>query len=719
MTSSIIFSDVPMARDTLSTLSSMKYITAAAIYDTKGSIFATYEKENNGVQFRPIAPKAPGFNYGLNYVELYEHIFFENQFLGTIYIKSDLNRFYSRIKTFVFSVFIITIISFGLSYLLFTLLRKPITEPITNLTRLMRYISKERDYSKRIELSTEDEIAYLAQGFNDMLETIERHRKELEHYQKNLEELVTQRTVELMKKNVELSKELAERIRIEKALAESEDTYHTIFETTGNASLIIDEDTTIITANKAAEELFGISKEELEGKKSWTEFVSREDLERMKKYHYDRRIDPSSVTKQYEATFIDRYGNKKNVLVVANIIPGTVKSIATIIDITERKRLEEQLLQSQKMEAIGTLAGGVAHNFNNLLTVILGYGELIKYKVKNDDVLNRYLDSIISSAEKGKRLTQGLLAFSRKQMSNPKPIDLNEVISDSEKILKRLIGEDIILEARLAETDIIVLADHGQIEQILINLVTNARDAMPRGGFINIETSLFYMDEDFIAGHGYGKKGYYGVITVSDTGSGIEEKYMERIFEPFFTTKEVGKGTGLGLSIVYGAVKQNKGYLDVKSEVNKGTTFRIYLPLIESAPIPQKKQTAEVPCGEGETILVAEDDESLRLLIKTILEQNNYKVLTATDGEDALKIFYEKNKEINLVMLDVIMPRMNGKEAYDRIKEVSPDTPALFISGYTAEFIRSKDIGIKEVELIQKPVLPQELLKKVRSILKT
>ncbi|MCX7965826.1 MAG: ATP-binding protein [Syntrophorhabdaceae bacterium] len=594
--SSLLFYDKKSASEIISNLSLMENIIGAAIYDREGRLFATYRKGNEIINFEPALHKKIGFSYSLRSIELFDYISFENQQIGAIYIKSDIKRIYKTINTIILTITLVVLFSVILSYFLLNRLQTLIIEPINNLANLMDAISRQRDYTKRAEFTTKDEIGYLAMVFNEMLDTIQYHDLELERYRKHLEELVKKRTEELIEKNEELMKELK-----------------------------------------------------------------------------------------------------------------------------ERKKLEEQLIQSQKLEAIGTLAGGVAHDFNNLLTVVLGYGELLKQKVKDNEALNRYVENIITSAEKGKRLTEGLLAFSRKQMSLPKPMNLNEAVRDTEKILKRLIGEDIELKTLLHDKDIIVLADYGQIEQILINLVTNARDAMPKGGEIIIETSTFYMDVDFIAKYGYGKKGYYGVLKVTDTGMGMEKKVMERIFEPFFTTKEVGKGTGLGLSVVYGIVKQNKGFINVESELNKGSSFTVLLPIVESEVALKEKELIEIPVdyGRGETILLAEDDDSLRGLIKTVLEQFNYKVVESTNGSDAIEIFKEKKDDIALVILDVIMPKANGKEVYDRIKEIKPEIKSLFISGYTSDFLSSRDIAVEHLEFIQKPILPHELVKRVKKILKT
>ncbi len=383
----------------------------------------------------------------------------------------------------------------------------------------------------------------------------------------------------------------------------------------------------------------------------------------------------------------------------------------------EKKKLEEMLLHSQKMEAIGQLAGGIAHDFNNMLSAIIGFGGLINMNMSDDDPNRTYLKEILAAGERASHLTQGLLTFSRKQIINPKPVSLNEIIRSIEKLLRRIIREDIELKTILADRDLTVMADPGQIEQVLINLTTNARDAMPHGGILTISTELIRLDNEFIKTHGYGETGQYALISVSDTGMGMDEKTKERIFEPFFTTKELGKGTGLGLAIVYGIIKQHNGYINCYSEPCKGTTFRIYMPLI--SPEFEKIQPTAVPelKGGSETVLVAEDDAVIRKLTRSVLERFGYKVIEAFDGEDAIRKFMDNKDKIHILLFDVIMPKKNGKEAYEEIKKIRPDIKSIFISGYTADIIHEKGILDEGMNFISKPVSPKDILRKVREVL--
>ena len=399
--------------------------------------------------------------------------------------------------------------------------------------------------------------------------------------------------------------------------------------------------------------------------------------------------------------------------------------LAVIIDITERREAEEkqqklqaQLLQAQKMEAVGQLAGGIAHDFNNILTAIIGYGNLISMKTANDEVHRPYIDQILSAANRAASLTQGLLAFSRKQIINPRPVTVNTVIEQVQKLLHRIIGEDIELRTVLTGEDTTVMADTGQLEQILINLAANARDAMPNGGHLTIETRPAEIGSEYLRAHGYGKAGKYVLISITDSGEGMDEKTQERIFEPFFTTKEVGKGTGLGLAIVYGSIKQHNGYINVNSEPGRGTTFTIYLPLLKAEARPATPaEPAPPPKGGTETILLAEDDTVLRDLARGMLEEFGYTVIEAVDGEDAIEKFRANRDRIQLIILDVIMPKKNGREVFEEVKKIRPGTKVLFTSGYPANIIQKKGILEAGINFIVKPHPPQELLRKIRAVL--
>ncbi len=380
----------------------------------------------------------------------------------------------------------------------------------------------------------------------------------------------------------------------------------------------------------------------------------------------------------------------------------------------ERERLRAQLLQSQKMEAIGQLAGGVAHDFNNILTAVIGYGNLLEMEMPENDPLRNYVEEILASSEKAANLTQSLLAFSRKQTVSLKHHDINDIISGVEKLLKRLLSEDIDLRISLTNPGITVIADKTQIEQVLINLAANARDAMPSGGTLSISASRTGPDNRFVRPHDNSVP--YAMISVSDTGVGMDEQTQGRIFDPFFTTKEVGKGTGLGLSIIYGIIKQHNGLISTHSEKGIGTTFDIYLPAVEEPDGQAKSKPSAVGKGTG-TILLAEDNPEVRRLAKNVLIKTGYSVIEASNGQEAVDSFVANRDVVDLIIVDVVMPRKNGKEVYDEVRTVRPDIKILFTSGYTRDILSQKGIHDPGFNFVAKPLSPHELLQKIQEIL--
>ncbi len=388
-----------------------------------------------------------------------------------------------------------------------------------------------------------------------------------------------------------------------------------------------------------------------------------------------------------------------------------------ITDISEERKLKDQLHQAQKMEAVGQLAGGIAHDFNNIVTAIMGFGSILSMKLTEANIVRPEVDQICSSAERAAKLTERLLTFSRKQRIHPTPMKTNEVVHRVEKLLSQVIGEDIQLKNYYSTVDATIMADSWQLEQVLINLATNARDAMPRGGTLTIETGMTKLDAEFVKAHGYGELGAYSFIKVADTGTGMDEDTQRRIFDPFFTTKEVGKGTGLGLAIVYGIVKQHKGYVTVSSEPGKGTTFTIYLP-VDGSVIADKKETAPIiPVVGKETVLLAEDDEQVRSSTRAILENYGYTVIEATDGDDTIIKYKEHQQSVDLLILDVVMPKKTGKEVYEEIRKTNPNIKALFTSGYSDELVQQKGILELERNFISKPIAPAIFSQKIREIL--
>lgn len=515
---------------------------------------------------------------------------------------------------------------------------------------------------------------------------------------------------------VEDYKDITQRKMIEEALRNSEEKLNAMLKSIGDHISMIDRDLNIIWANDITKEIFG---QDIVGKKCYEVYHRRNEpcnpCLSFKVFHdggiheHDTQvIDKENRTIYFRSTanvaLRDRDGSPTAVIEISR-------------DITESKKLQQQLLQSQKMEAVGQLAGGIAHDFNNILTAIIGYGSLLQMEMSRDDPLSTYITHILTSAQRAANLTQALLAFSRKQIISPKPIDPNGIIRLLEKLLSRLIGEDIELTIDLTHKDLTIMADSTQIEQVLMNLATNARDAMPEGGSLIISTDLVRFDCEFITAHGYGRPGSYALISVEDTGEGIDMTARERIFEPFFTTKEMGKGTGLGLAMVYGIIKQHDGYINVYSEPGNGTIFKIYLPTIKSKVEEMKSEDLPIMGGSMETILVAEDDPRVRQLTREVLENYGYRVLEAVDGMDAVKVFHDNKDDIRLVILDVIMPRKNGKECFTEIRKINPGIKAIFTSGYTADIVHKKGILEEGLQFLSKPVSPQLLLKEVWELL--
>ncbi len=517
--------------------------------------------------------------------------------------------------------------------------------------------------------------------------------------------------------------------RSEEALRESEadlkrahDFTKSILHTIDEAFVVIDREYTILSANQAYLNQVGMPLESIIGAKCHT--TSHHLSSPCYEMGEDCSVRHTFMTGQPHTaihTHLDKEEN--NVYVetksypLKDILGNTFSAIEIIIDITEKRKLEEQLRQSQKLEAIGQLAGGIAHDFNNMLTAIIGYGSILNNNLEKDSPLKPLVDRMLSSAEKSADLTGQLLAFSRKQVISPRQVDLNGLIRGMDKLLQRVIGEDIELQLTLSDKDLFVMVDPGQVEQVLMNLITNARDSMPNGGLLSISTEKVRLDDEYGKTHDIVKMGKYAVVSITDTGGGMDEKTRLRIFEPFFTTKELGKGTGLGLSLVYGIVKQHNGNVIVYSEPGKGTTFKIYLPLV-TLPVSQETiSEVIIPKGGTETILVSEDNEDVRLITKKVLEEFGYRVIEAVDGEDAINKFDGHKDSIQLAILDVIMPKKSGKEAGDEIKKIKPDTRILFISGYTADIIHKKGILEEKTDFLSKPVPPRDLLAKVREIL--
>lgn len=505
--------------------------------------------------------------------------------------------------------------------------------------------------------------------------------------------------------------------------ARNERLIQNIFESMAEGLAVVDRDYRILAANRAYCGKAGRTRADVIGKHCYevAHGVQRPCFE----MGIDCPLRHTFATGEPRSVVYDHaFGAGKSSITEVTSYPirdasGTVVSAIEIYnDISEKWKLEEQLRQAQKMEAVGQLAGGVAHDFNNILTAIIGYAHLASMKLRDDDPSRSDIEQILASTRRATTLTQSLLAFSRRQPMTMKPVELNDVITKFEKFLRRLLRADIELRTVGSAEKLIVMADSGQIEQALMNLVTNARDAMPQGGRLTIEARAAALDDAFAEAHGYGVPGDYALILVSDTGIGMDEKTRAKIFEPFFTTKEQGKGTGLGLSMVYGIVKKHDGFINVYSEPGRGTIFKIYLPMHKTAAeTADEQKEVDAMAGGSETILVAEDDEVLRSLNSTVLRRVGYTVIEASDGDEAVRKFAENRERISLALLDGIMPKKSGQEAYEEISRVRPGIKVVFLSGYVEGAVNEQAFREKGLTLMLKPVSPRELVKTVRDVL--
>jgi two-component system, cell cycle sensor histidine kinase and response regulator CckA len=513
------------------------------------------------------------------------------------------------------------------------------------------------------------------------------------------------------------NRDVSERKRMEKELHESEERYRSIVEASPLPMLVYDPASfSILSVNRAAVELYGYSRDEFLAM-AVPQLRPPEEAGQVAALHaraLPERWHPGVVKhrrKDGTPIDVDIYSHEV-------VLAGRSVRLAVLQDVTEQRSLQEQLQLSQKMEAVGRLAGGVAHDFNNILTAILGYADIVLGQLPEGPGLREDILEIRKAGERAADLTRRLLAFSRKQILAPREINLNETVSGMGGMLRRVIGEDVRLVTALDPSLDIVRADPGQIEQVIMNLAVNARDAMPDGGDLRIETLNVAFDEDYSSSHfGLVPVGRYVLIAVSDTGVGMDAATQARIFEPFFTTKEKGKGTGLGLAMVYGIVKQSGGFIWVYSEPGLGTTFKVYLPRVESTDAPRAPAVQSVEQRGSETILLVEDDAGIRVLARRVLEQRGYRVAAAATPAAALGLPEATLSAVDLLLTDVVMPEISGRKLADTLQERHPRIKVLFMSGYTDSAIVDKGILEAGVSFLQKPFTPDALARKVRETL--
>ena len=507
--------------------------------------------------------------------------------------------------------------------------------------------------------------------------------------------------------------------RFRTQLAEREELFRLISENAADMIAMVDVTGHRLYNSPSYQKVLGYSLQELE-KTSAFEQIHPDDQQKVKEAAQSARQTGVGRRLEYRIRHKDgRWLVLESTASVVRDAAGEVEKLVIVNrDITERKQLEEKLYLSQKLDAIGRLSGGIAHDFNNLLGVIIGYSEALKRRIPADDSFREAVDEIMNAGKRAAALTQQLLAFSRKQVLEPKVLNLNAVVVEVEKMLRRLIGEDIELQNSLSANLGRVKADRSQIEQVLLNLAVNARDAMPQGGKLTIETTDAELDQTTVNRLAYVVPGHYVMLKVTDTGCGMDAELLSHIFEPFFTTKEQGKGTGLGLATVYGVIKQSGGYIWVESEPGKGTTFKICLPRVEEAL--EKTQVNEDPAQVAQgsrTVLLVEDEQSLRKLARNMLKDIGYTVLEANDGSHALEIAKQTASGIDLLLTDVVMPGMSGRAVAEKLSPLRPEMKVLYMSGYTDGAIAPHGVLESGISILRKPFTRDELTRRVGEVL--
>ncbi|MEE9910804.1 MAG: response regulator [Deltaproteobacteria bacterium] len=612
--------------------------------------------------------------------------------LGRVNAKFSQDSTNATIRETIITTMIIALAVIGITIISLVLLLNRFVNPLLTLVQATREISAGKLFH-RVAIQRHDEIGVLASAFNEMAESLESHRELLEGYNQTLEERIRERT---------------------EALKESESRYRAFFESTGTAMLITEEDGTISLVNGEFENMFGLKRGMIEGRRKWGEFIKKEDLEKMMNYETQRATSSKFVPKNYEFRAMDVNGQIKDIFITVSFVPGTSKKISSLIDISEKKRLENGLQQAQKMEAIGTLAGGIAHDFNNMLMGIQGYASLMLFKMKKNDEHYEPLSKIEELVQSGSNLTRQILGFARGGKFEILPSNINDIVEKTSNMFGRT-KKEIQIKKEFQEDIWTIDVDRGQIEQVFLNLYVNAWHAMPGGGELILETSNVNLTEDFNAAFEV-TPGPHVRVSVTDTGVGMDEKTRQRIFEPFFTTKEMGRGTGLGLAMVYGIVKGHNGIINVYSEKGQGTSFHLYFPALEKEVVQEEVVEKKVELGR-ETILLVDDEEAVLTVSKNMLTSLGYHVITARSGRKALEIYKKGHHTIDLVMLDMIMPGISGGETFDGLKALNPGVKVILCSGYSRNGQASQIIERGCRFFLQKPFSIYALSRKVREAL--
>jgi PAS domain S-box-containing protein len=745
-TAVISFGDNKTAKEILDSFSTDPNIGVSAIIGEDGKLIAEYRRPDWA--HGSINPELDqGVVVSRHKIDVAHPVKNGGKIIGSVVVAWDMNQLYSRLlHGFLLSIAVL-LVAAGVGYLLTVRLQKFISIPIQNLASASRTVAVEKKYSIRVAKLSDDELGELTDGFNSMLIKIEAREAALREAQIELEKRVADRTRELFGTNQQLHMEVGnhkrakeesealrdklqganerlrreadERAAVQVKLKASEEQFSKAFRTSPIAQAILARGSSVfVDVNDRFVALAGVERKKLIGSALfsiplWSVPETRARIEQL-------LVDGQPVS-NWECRISDGSDKTRHALLSAESFQIGREACVLLMteDISERVNLESQLRQSQKMDAIGQLAAGVAHDFNNLLTVIQGYTQLLLAMQSGDGVGKEALEKIIAASQRAAGLTSQLLTFSRKQVAQPKAVDMNKVVHNVTGLLRPVLGENIRLSIRSTSQLPAVMADSGMLEQVLVNLAVNARDAMPRGGELIISTFICDIDETYIQCRPQASAGQFVCLQVSDSGTGMDTQTMERIFEPFFTTKGVGKGTGLGLATVYGIVKQHRGWVEVASQLGVGTTFKVFIPAVQQEKDQTDfKKNPDMIRGGNETILVVEDEPALRELVTKVLRNYGYHVIEATHGKDALRVWAISELKPSLLLTDMMMPEgMTGWDLACHIRNESPEMKVVYTSGYSPEIFGGEVKMDSNANFLPKPFHPRILAKTVRECL--
>ena len=734
------------AKNILSVLAGNSNVGAASIIDREGNTMAGYSRPDWSLGSQ-MARHADYVSFTWDYIEVVYPVTLVGKRIGTVVMQWSTGEMYARLWKGALVGVCILIVAAGLGYLLTMQLQRLIATPIRNLANASRVVAVGKNYSIRVEKQSDDELGELTDGFNGMLSKIEARDKALREAQAELEKRVADRTRELFGTNQQLHMEVSnhkrakeesdalreklqtayenlkrdagEKASMQQKLKSSEERFSKAFKTSPVAQAILKRRSgVLVDVNDRFAELAGVERQKLIGSvlfslPLWSVPETRARIEQL--------LSDGQAISSWECRISDGKDKTRHAMLSAESFQLGKEPCVLLMteDISERVNLEGQLRQSQKMDAIGQLAAGVAHDFNNLLTVIQGYTQLLLAMHPVNDVSKEALEKIIAASQRAAGLTSQLLTFSRKQVVQPKAVDMNKVVHIVAGLLRPLLGENIRLNIHPTAQLPSVMADAGMLEQVLVNLAVNARDAMPKGGELIVSTFICDIHALYLQCRPQASAGQFVCLQVSDSGTGMDTQTIERIFEPFFTTKGVGKGTGLGLATVYGIVKQHRGWVEVASQLEVGTTFKVFIPAVEQASQNTEfKANPDIVRGGSELIMVVEDEPALRELVTKVLRTYGYQVIEATHGKDALRVLGSTDVKPDLLLTDMMMPEgMSGWDLACHIRNESPDMKVVYTSGYSPEIFGGEVKMDSNANFLPKPFHPRILAKTVRQCL--